>query len=148
MKTLQLLMLLALSAPLHAQETTSVTEKETALGKLFLTPEKRQSLDRQRLHNIRTSQDNDGETLQLNGIVQRSSGRHSAWINQRMQHDGSSGGTVSITVNRASPAQAALQGTETAPVQLRVGESLNRSTRERRDVVAPNAIQPGKPRRD
>lgn len=142
-----LITLLSIIVPLHAQEAAAPTEN-SSLGKLFLTPEKRQTLDRQRLHNIRTSQDNDGDTLQLNGIVQRSSGRHSAWINQRMQHDSSNGSPVSVTINRNSPAQAGLQGSETVPVRLRVGESLNRSTQERKDVVGPYAIQPGKAARN
>lgn len=49
------------------------------LGRLFLTPEERAALERRRWH---TRNPNDDGT-RLDGIVLRSSGKTTVWINQR-----------------------------------------------------------------
>jgi hypothetical protein len=113
-----------------------------SLGKLFLTPEKRQALERQRQFNLRESESSEAETLQLNGIVQRSSGYNSIWLNQRVQ----SGNETGLQVQRVSPNTAKVSPKNEAATQLKVGESINRSTRERKDVVAPGAVHVDKQR--
>ena len=52
------------------------------LGKLFLTPERRAALERQRQLNIRESQPViEGATLMVTGVVKRSSGKSTTWVN-------------------------------------------------------------------
>lgn len=59
-------------------------ETSGSLGRLFLTPERRQVLDYQRERNqpeeIKQKEDN---SLTLNGVVLRSSGKRTLWINGR-----------------------------------------------------------------
>lgn len=139
---------LALAAPAHAQpapapvQATVQQAKATAplLGRLFMSPERRQLLDRQRLLDIRDAAGPETDKVELNGVVQRSSGRNSVWINQRMQ-DPDAGG---VRLQPGQPGSARIEMEQTPAVQLRVGESLNRSTQERKPLVPPHAIQPGK----
>ena len=65
--------LLLTAAPLHAEE---------ALGRLFFTPERRQALDQQRQYNIQEKQlVPEDPTMTINGVVTRSSGKRTVWIN-------------------------------------------------------------------
>lgn len=140
---------LALAAPAHAQPARApvqaIVPQTTAtaplLGRLFMSPERRQLLDRQRLLDIRDAAAGpETDKVELNGVVQRSSGRNSVWINQRMQ-DPDAGG---VRLQPGQPGSARIEMEQTPAVQLRVGESLNRSTQERKPLVPPHAIQPGK----
>ncbi|OQY70928.1 MAG: hypothetical protein B6D47_06895, partial [Rhodocyclaceae bacterium UTPRO2] len=61
-----------LAAGAHAADET--------LGRLFFTPERRAALERQRQLNIRETQKTiEGAELGVSGIVQRSSGKNTAW---------------------------------------------------------------------
>lgn len=93
-----------------------------ALGKLFMTQDRRAALERQRQTNRQEALAAEGDVLTVNGIIRRSSGKTTQWINHQAQHDA-------------------------VPAHLRVGESENRATLERSDVVPPGAIRvkPGKP---
>ena len=106
-------------------------------GKLFLSPEKRHSLDRQRQLNLHEDDGLDNENLRLDGVVQRSSGYNSIWINQRMQPQtpGRAGADAS-----SSPVELE-QGRQ---IRLQVGESVNRNTQERKNVLPPDAIRSDK----
>ena len=55
---------------------------DDALGRLFFTPERRQQLDRQREMNILDKQQIQADpTLTIDGVVTRSSGKRTAWVN-------------------------------------------------------------------
>lgn len=54
------------------------------LGRLFFTPEQRALLDQQSPAPPSTSPHPD-QDLRLDGVVKRSDGRHTVWINGRMQ---------------------------------------------------------------
>lgn len=108
-------------------------------GKLFLSPEKRQSLDRQRQLNLREDDGLDNENLRLDGVVQRSSGYNSVWINQRMQPQAQMPGRAGADAS-SSPVEIE-QGRQ---IHLQVGESVNRNTQERKNVLPPDAIRPEK----
>ena len=71
-----LILLCGALLPLHAPA-------EESLGRLFFTPEKRAALERSRKLNLRQTQQVEGETMSLNGVVRRSDGRGTAWINGR-----------------------------------------------------------------
>lgn len=108
------------------------------LGKLFLTPEKRQALERQRQYNL-SDDETDGDTLRLDGVVRRSSGYNSVWINQRMQPQARTSGGAA-----ADAASSPVELEQGRQIRLQVGESVNRNTQERKNVLPPDAIQPGK----
>ena len=107
--------LLAMPA-LAIEPLKTATPEAQPLGRLFMTPDRRAALDRQRLTNRQEALTAEGDVLTVNGTLIRSSGRTTQWVNQRPQHDG-----------------------QHAP--LKVGESENRITQERSDVVPPGAIR-------
>lgn len=116
------------------------------LGRLFLTPERRALLEHQRRTNVQEAQSLEGTTVSLNGIVVRSGGKATVWINGRPQHDAALGAPVQAGLNAREPARARLTAGEEAPADLSVGESINLATREKNDVVAPGAVTVRKPR--
>ncbi len=109
--------------PLHAEP----------LGRLFLTPERRAMLERQRQQNIQTARTLEGSVMSLDGIVTRSSGKTTVWINQQAQHENMAGTGVTAVVATRTPGRAVLTPTDEAPAPLRVGEAINRGTQERAD---------------
>jgi len=110
---------------------TIVQADDGNLGRLFFTPERRQALDRQRLYNIPDSAPAAEEpVLTLNGIVKRSSGKRTAWINGVAQHDDENLVGVRVVPGQARPADTRLQEVGTRPIPLNVGDSLHRGTNE------------------
>ncbi len=102
------------------------------LGRLFFTPEKRATLDRQRTLNIQEAQTLQGTIMSLDGVVYRSSGKSTVWINQQAQVEGDSSRTgVSAVVSPKTPGSAVLAPGEETPAQVKVGETINRATGKR-----------------
>lgn len=114
------------------------------LGRLFFTPERRATLERQRQLNIQEAQTLEGATMSLDGLIVRSSGKRTAWINQRPQHDTDPGAGASATPTR-EPGRAVVTAGEEIPAELRVGETINRATRESRDVIGDGRISIRRP---
>jgi len=119
---------LAASAPAPAQE----------LGRLFLTPQQRQDLDRRRASNRaeeEAPQISEGP-LTLEGHLQRSSGRTATWINGVPQYDSHKSG---------DPAEVTVVPNEgEAGVRLKVGEIYERTSGEVRDSLQGGKITVGK----
>ena len=111
------------------------------LGRLFFTPERRAALERQRQLNIREAEAKlvEGDTLSVTGIVRRSSGRSTAWINNAPQDEKDATG-VRIEIDHANPGSATVIAGEEQPVSLKVGETLNRTTRETSSGVGDGRI--------
>lgn len=140
MKRLLLALLLAATATAASAEP---------LARLFFTAERRAALERQRLLNIQEAQTLEGATVSLDGIVSRSSGRHTVWINQRPQEEGSATTGVTVRLTPRQPDHALLAPGEEAPARLKVGEAMNRATRETRDVLGDgkvSVVRPGSAR--
>ena len=121
---------------------------EEALGRLFFTPERRQALDRQRLMSIQdTQQLNEDPTLTINGVVTRSSGKRTSWINGSAQNENEMSGGTRIIPSRRDPGKVEVQAGDLPAVDARVGETVNRNTGEARDLLGDGRItttQPGK----
>lgn len=118
------------------------------LGRLFFTPERRQALEYQRNFNVQEAQTLQGTTMSLDGVVYRSSGKSTVWINRQAQNEGETARTgVSATVSAKSPGKALLAPGEEVAAELKVGETMNRATGERNTrlgggrVVAPGPAQ-------
>ncbi len=116
------------------------------LGRLFFTPERRATLERQRTHNVQEAQTLQGTSMSLDGVVYRSSGKATVWINRQAQTESESGRTgVTARLSPKTPGSALLAPGEEAPTQLKVGEAVNRATGERNTrlgggvVVTPTA---------
>lgn len=126
--------------PAQAAEAGSLPAS-ASLGRLFMTPEKREQLDRQRKYDIHDLENMDADTLKVNGVVRRSSGHNSVWINQHMQYGQQKG--VRLQAGRSDTVNIDMDNTP--PVQVQVGDSVNRSTKERKELLPPNAVRTGKP---
>ncbi len=103
-----------------------------SLGRLFFTPERRLALERQRTHNVQQAQALQGTTMSLDGVVYRSSGKSTVWINQHAQNEDDARRTgVTATLSPRDPGRALIAPGEDVPAKLKVGEAVNRATGER-----------------
>ncbi len=105
------------------------------LGRLFLTPQQRQDLDRRRATN-RTEEEapqiREGP-LTLDGQVQRSSGRTTTWINGTPQYDSYSSrdpARITVTPNEGEPG-----------VRLKIGQTYDRASGQVRDKLGGGEIK-------
>lgn len=112
------------------------------LGRLFFTPEQRAALERERFLNIRGKESRGigDATLSVTGIVQRSSGRRTAWINGTPRHDDAAVSAVRVETAKDDPGRTTIVAGDEPPVQLKVGETINRSTRETTSGVGDGSI--------
>jgi len=134
----QPLLLAALAALLALPAGGAAAE---GLGRLFFTPERRAALERQRQFNLpETRQVVEGETLSVSGVVQRSSGKRTAWVNGNPQHDDAPGSGVRVEVDAHNPAQTRVSAGDEAPAPIKVGEAINRATRETSSGVGEGRI--------
>lgn len=101
-------------ALLAAMPPSAIAEGEP-LGRLFLTPQQRQELDRQRLQGPSSVQQS---SLTVNGEVRSSSGKRTRWIN----------------------GQADWQNTVPAP-RLPIGDGYDPATGERQPLLGDGHIQ-------
>lgn len=123
-------------AQAQAQTTTA------AMGRLFFAPEVRAQLERQRQLNVQESRSLEAGTIRLDGIVVRSSGKSTVWVNNQ---DTRETGVITGT-SRKNPGQASLSTGNEAPADLKVGVTLDRATRETSGGLAGGEIRvrPGK----
>ncbi len=123
-------------------------EPTPGLGRLFMTPEWRASLERQRQHNIQETRSLEGGSLRLDGVVVRSGGKSTVWVNNRPQAENAASTGVLATPTRQQPGRAILStgapGVE-EPVDLKVGESINRATRQTDSGLADGEIRVHRP---
>lgn len=112
-----------------------------SLGRLFFTPERRAALERQRQLNIQETQAAiEGATLSVSGIVQRSGGKSTTWINGAPVGEKAADPGVRVSIDRSSPDKAVVIAGEEAPATLKVGEVINRATRETSTGVGDGRI--------
>ncbi len=108
----------------------AVAAEPPALGRLFMTPEWRAALERQRQSNVRTTRSIEGDSVRLDGVVVRSSGKSTVWINNRPQAEQADGSGVNVTTSRRHPDRATVATGLAAPAELQVGATLNPVTQE------------------
>lgn len=134
--------------------TAHCASNDAALGRLFLTPERRAALEALRQANVQVQtkpSETDNEpapvvevpSVSLDGIVLRSQGRATLWMNGRPLADRQTDGNLTLHANPQHPGAARLRsGDNSAEVQ--VGQSLNRSNLEATDLVPAGAIAVGR----
>ena len=110
------------------------------LGRLFLTPERRATLERQRQLDIEEVQTIEGTTVTLDGVVTRSSGRSTVWVNQQPQNENALGTGVTAIVSRKNPGSVVLTPGDETSTPMKVGETINRGTREKTDALGDGSI--------
>lgn len=128
---------LPLSRSLLPPARTPVPRKiRTNSAALFFTPERRQTLDRQRQLNIQEKQEiPEDPTLTIDGIVTRSSGKRTAWVNGVAQNENETPSGVSVTPRRKDPGKVVVQASELPAGNARVGGTVNRNTGEATDLL-------------
>jgi hypothetical protein len=125
---------LTMLVPAHAADAPE-------LGRLFFTPERRTTLERQRTLNVQEAQTLQGTTISLDGIVYRSSGKATVWVNRQAQTESEASRTgVSAVISPKTPGSALLAPGEEAPAQLKVGEAMNRATGERNTRLGSGSV--------
>ena len=106
------------------------------LGRLFFTPERRQLLDRQRQFNIQERQAiPEDPTLIINGVVTRSSGKRTVWINGVAQDEKDTSGVLTATPTQSNPGQIVIQANDSPAAKVSVGGTVNRNTGEASDLL-------------
>ena len=120
-QTLRTAFVAVLCAPMLALGAESAD-----LETLFYTPSQRLDINRGR-QGLGAAV--NAATARLNGVVRRAGGKSTVWINDQPYAEGST---------QAAPLKgvdAVVQGQ-----RLRVGESIDKASGERTDVVAPGAV--------
>ncbi len=79
-----LVLLLVAPASTHA---ASPADPAAGLGRLFTTPDKRAKLDTMRTRNLPADSVADSTEMRLDGIVLRSDGKKTVWLNGAPMHD-------------------------------------------------------------
>lgn len=102
--------------PGHADET---------LGRLFYTPEQRARMDVARQHerNVRIDEEESAPqsaNILLNGVITRSDGKSTLWINNRIQNEASQ----PATVGKGGEVRVVTPGAKQS-VPLKVGQSID-----------------------
>jgi hypothetical protein len=113
------------------------TATAAELGRMFFTPAQRATLDAARKQNVRVEIGNDeaerppaspaaaaptAQTVRLNGVIQRSDGKNTVWLNNKPV-TGSESGNLNVTTNR-NDTRVKLQVPDSGrSMDLKVGQS-------------------------
>jgi hypothetical protein len=134
--------MLMLGALFAGNTGPAAAQESSDLGRLFFTPERRQLLDRQRELNIEAQQDvPDDPTLVINGVVSRSSGKRTVWINGVPQNDNATPSGVSVVPRRNAPGRVIVQTSDVANGDAAVGDTINRDTGEATDILDGGSVR-------
>mgnify|MGYP000051781915 FL=1 len=139
MKTRPLAILSALAI---ANSLCAPVIAEEALGRLFFTPERRQALDHQREFNIQEKVETPQEsTFTINGVVTRSSGKQTVWINGAAQNGEEVPGGISISTSRRQPGKVTIRSEDNPERSASVGDTVDRNTGESTDLLGDGRVE-------
>ena len=118
------------------------------LGRLFFTPEQRAALDARRKARVPDKpaavQQAEHPITRVNGAVQRSGGRSTVWVNGETIQEGGQPESAKVAPREPGAGRVTLPAGEGAQrYNLRVGESLDRSSGEVRDIIGEGEIKVG-----
>lgn len=114
------------------------------LGRLFFSPERRLALERQRQFNIQEIRSLEGASLTLDGVVARSTGKSTVWVNGKPSHEKEAEQSgVHAQVNRRNPGSAVLTPGDENPTAIKVGEIINRGTGDRDNRLGGGTVSTG-----
>lgn len=131
-----LLFLIAPLSPAPAQE----------LGRLFFAPEYREALDHRRQFGIREQQERQESVsgvpaLTIDGVVTRSSGQRTVWINGIARNDSREMEGLAVVPGRSRPGRV-LVHSEGGPVaEIDVGDTIDPNTGETADLLGGGKIR-------
>jgi len=118
------------------------------LERLFFTPDQRAALDARRKARVpdkpAASPIADSPLTRVDGAVRRRGGKSTVWVNGETIPEGSQAGGAKVAPAGSSPGRVSVPAGEGAQrYDLRVGESLDRSSGEVRDVIGGGEIKVG-----
>ncbi|MDO8891050.1 MAG: hypothetical protein Q7V00_04325 [Sulfurimicrobium sp.] len=120
---------------------------DEALGRLFYTPEQRARMDVARQHerSIRLDEEESAPpsaNILLNGVITRSDGKSTVWINNRLQN----AATQSAIVRKGGEVRVVTPGAKRT-VPLKVGQSIDMTSGEVEEVYrrAPALLSKDQP---
>jgi len=114
------------------------------IGRLFFSPDERAMLDRMRQKSGGTTVSST-EQITLNGIVRRSSGKTTAWINQLPQHENETPQGVAVQQGPTSKPSAVLLLPSGKKVNLKAGQTFDTAKgKVREGYEDATAVQPKK----
>lgn len=119
--------ILALSLLLPAK--MAISEE---LGRLFFSPAQRQELERRRTLNIQASVVTREDLVNATGVVTRSSGKSTIWLNGRPQDD--------VRKNQDASRITVELGDGQPPVSLKVGETLEMGKGQSKDGLNGGSV--------
>ena len=108
------------------------------IGRLFLTPEQRSALDARRKARVpdKPAAALESSFARLDGFVRRSGGPSTAFVNGEPIPSGVPTEGMRAAPNRTDPSRVSISAGETEkPVELRVGQTLERITGGISDVI-------------
>jgi hypothetical protein len=119
------------------------------LGRLFFTPEQRAALDARRKARVpdkpAATAVSESPVTRVNGAVQRSGGKSTVWVNGEMIPENAQAEGARVLPRGANPDRVSVPVGEGAQRHdLRVGESLDRSSGQVRDVIGEGEIKIGR----
>ena len=114
---------------------------EESLGRLFFTPERRQTLDQQRQFNIQEKQEiPEDPTLTINGVVTRSSGKRTVWVNGVAVSESDPATGVEVIPMYRTPGRVVIHTTEMPPAAAKVGNTVHFDSGENTDLLRGGRI--------
>jgi hypothetical protein len=130
---------LALTAALLGAGSAAAQE----LGRLFFTPEQRAALDARRAARLPDKQTARPEspTTRVDGFVARSSGRSTVWVDGEALADGAQPEGLRVQRGREPGKVTVIFGEQQRRVEMRVGETLDRSTGDVKSVVGDGEVR-------
>ena len=115
------------------------------LGRLFLTPEQRSSLDARRKARIPdkpAAAVAESPVTRMDGYVSRSGGKSTVWVNGEPVPEGTQPEGVRVHTRRADPSRVTVDILESEnQVELKIGQSFDRGTGEIRDSLDGGEIR-------
>ena len=114
---------------------------EESLGRLFFTPERRQTLDQQRQFNIQEKQEiPEDPTLTINGVVTRSSGKRTVWVNGVAVRESGPVSGVEVVPMLKNPGRVVINSAEMPAAAANVGNTVHLDTGENTDLLRGGRI--------
>ena len=118
------------------------------LGRLFFTPDQRAALDARRKARVPDKPAavpvTESPVTRVDGAVRRSGGKSTVWVNGETIPEGAQPGGAQVAPKASGPGRVAIPAGESAPpIDLRVGESLDRGSGEVRDVIGEGEVRVG-----
>ncbi|MBU1689730.1 MAG: hypothetical protein KJ958_07260 [Gammaproteobacteria bacterium] len=107
------------------QLRTEASMESNKIGRLFFSPDERAMLDRLRQKSGGSSTLSTTEQITLNGIVRRSSGKNTAWINQFPQNENETPQGIAVQQGQTSKPSALLILPSSRQVNLKVGQTFD-----------------------